>query len=101
MGTWRRFASRNGSDASDVCLDTGTMQDPRFICVLDPLDLWTVWDEHAGEPAEADAPLIGLSEPAAVCACRELNLRFTPLSSERKRPSGDRSEVLRRLLKAM
>jgi hypothetical protein len=53
----------------------GPIGKPRFICVLDPLGLWAVWDEHTGQPAEAAVPLVGLSEAAARSACRDLNLR--------------------------
>jgi hypothetical protein len=83
-----------------MLLDIGAMQ-LRFICVLDPLGLWTVWDEHSGQPAEADTLLVGLSEGAALRACHELNLRHGPQSAEARRPPGDDSETLRRLLKAV
>lgn len=48
--------------------------DKRYELVLDPSDLWTVWDTKAEEPAMLGfAPLIGLTKPEASIACALLN----------------------------
>lgn len=39
---------------------------PRYTCVEEPDDLWTVWDATKGEPATVDErPLIGLPRDRA------------------------------------
>jgi hypothetical protein len=45
----------------------------RFICVTEPTETWTVWDESRNAPAELSGPLIGLAEAGAREACRLLN----------------------------
>lgn len=44
--------------------------DTRYELVLDPSDLWTVWDTKTEEPAMLGfAPLIGLTKSEASIAC--------------------------------
>ncbi|WP_378946001.1 hypothetical protein [Mesorhizobium sp. ANAO-SY3R2] len=46
----------------------------RYELVLDPSDLWTVWDSKTEEPAMLGfAPLMGLTKPEASIACALLN----------------------------
>lgn len=46
----------------------------RYELVLDPSDLWTVWDNTTEEPAMLGfAPLMGLTKPEASIACALLN----------------------------
>lgn len=46
----------------------------RFELVLEPTDLWTVWDKLAEEPAVfGDRSLMGLTESEAEAACEILN----------------------------
>ena len=49
------------------------LKEPRFICLIDPCDAWTVWDQLLDQPAESRVPLIGLDETGALKACRLLN----------------------------
>ncbi|MDI7864431.1 hypothetical protein MRS76_21055 [Rhizobiaceae bacterium n13] len=56
-----------------------TEDNARYELILDPLDMWTVWDLTADQPAEfAGQLLMGLTEAEANDALRvmnELNLR--------------------------
>ena len=46
----------------------------RFDVILDPSELWTVWDKLTNQPAELGVNvLIGLTEVEANTACRILN----------------------------
>ncbi|WP_210316964.1 hypothetical protein [Oryzicola mucosus] len=46
----------------------------RFELVLEPTDLWTVWDTQTEEPAVfGDRSLIALLESEAIAACEILN----------------------------
>ena len=46
----------------------------RFEPVMDPSDLWTVWDSVSEEPAFfGDSFLIGLTRSEAMAACEILN----------------------------
>ena len=48
--------------------------DERFEILLDPNNLWTVWDNEAQEPVVfADNLLAGLSKEEATAACELLN----------------------------
>jgi hypothetical protein len=53
--------------------DSKVMED-RFELVLDPHDLWMVWDKEKEEPVVfADQLLAGLSKSEAAAACEVLN----------------------------
>jgi hypothetical protein len=46
----------------------------RFEAVMDPTDLWTVWDSLSEEPAFfGDSFLVGLTKAEAFAACEILN----------------------------
>ena len=46
----------------------------RFEVVLDPTELWTVWDKEADEPAVfGGRPLSGLTKDEGEAACEMLN----------------------------
>ena len=50
------------------------MTGDRYECLVDPFDLWTVWDTLRDAPAEsADGALIGLTKDEASAHCRDLN----------------------------
>lgn len=50
------------------------MPSERFDCILDPMDLWTVWDHELGSPALiGEDVLYGLSEREAKEAAHQLN----------------------------
>lgn len=52
------------------------MAEQQFICVMEPLDSWAVWDELTGEPVAIDGELlVGLADEAARSTCHDLNLR--------------------------
>jgi len=61
---------------------------PRFEAILDPFDLWSIWDNETACPAEfAQMALVGLSEDEAKAAMVFLNNLYEKLSSDKKRHS--------------
>lgn len=52
---------------------TGHSDASRFVCILDPLDQWMVWDDARGEPAVINGQYaIGLSLAEAEAVLAEL-----------------------------
>jgi hypothetical protein len=49
------------------------LSEGRFVCVLEPTDIWVVWDEALDAPAESSEGLYGIGAPEARNACRRLN----------------------------
>ncbi|MCA0278231.1 MAG: hypothetical protein LCH86_19710 [Proteobacteria bacterium] len=66
------------------------MMEKRYELVLDPSDLWTVWDNKTEEPAMLGfAPLIGLTKPEASIACALLNdVELKNQAAKVKKPRG-------------
>jgi len=58
---------------------------PRFEAILDPMDLWCIWDNRADTAADfAGMPLVGLTEDEAKAAIELLTIldeRLSPPSS--------------------
>lgn len=49
----------------------------RFVSMMEPSELWTVWDNQSGAPAEfGPKVLIGLSKTEAQAACSIMNERY-------------------------
>ena len=61
----------------------------RFEAILDPLDLWCIWDNETDSPAEfAQLALIGMTEDEAKTAMIFLNGLYQKLSADKARYSG-------------
>lgn len=61
---------------------------PRFEAILDPLDLWCIWDNETDMPAEfAQMALVGLTEDEAKSAMLVLNNLYEKLADDKKRHS--------------
>jgi hypothetical protein len=67
----------------------------RFECIIDPCDLWMVWDNKRDTPAQSpQVALVGLTKSEASARCRLLNLA---ISRSRRADRRDRSiEAVRR-----
>lgn len=60
----------------------------RFEAILDPLDLWCIWDNEMDCPAEfAQRALVGLTEDEAKSAIVVLNNLYEKLQSNEERHS--------------
>lgn len=56
----------------------------RFVVIMDPVDLWTVWDEELDQPADFfGTSLVGMPEKEAESACYLLNELYIRLSAEK------------------
>lgn len=61
---------------------------PRFEAVLDPVDLWCIWDNETDSPAEfAQMALVGLTEDEASSAMVFLNGLYEKLASDKAKHS--------------
>ena len=59
------------------------MASDRFVCMPDPCDLWTVWDQWNGAPAQkSGAYLVGLTQADAIAQCAILNTNMFGVSTE-------------------
>jgi hypothetical protein len=69
----------------------------RFECMIDPCDLWTVWDNKRDEPAQSpNVALVGLGRDEAFARCRLLNM-----AAARSSRLGDRRELRRAAVRVL
>jgi hypothetical protein len=70
----------------------------RFECIIDPCDLWTIWDNKRDAPAQSpEIALVGLTRAEAFARCRHLNLANKRALRSNDRRSRALEPVRRRL----